>query len=243
MLPLELASPWLNAAGSLGFAPDPRGPLLLGELGAFVTNPISLRPRKAAAPPRVGQAPGGVVLHTGHPNPGLSQTLRHYGGLWEKASLAIIPHLLAEQPEDLKRIAPRIEEVDNMGALEIAIPPDAAPELARGLLQAAQGELPLIAYITLARALELAPLLMEAGASAISLGPPRADTEAGWNGRLYGPAALEVTLAVTRQLVAKQIPVIAAGGIFRKRDGEDLLEAGALAVQVDVALWKGDWFA
>jgi len=57
---LDLKSPWLNAAGSLGFAPDAHGPIPLSDLGAFVTNPISLRPRRVAAGTRLFEHAGGV---------------------------------------------------------------------------------------------------------------------------------------------------------------------------------------
>ena len=45
---LTFSAPLLNAAGSLGFAPDPNGPVDLSRFGAFITNPISLRPRLPA---------------------------------------------------------------------------------------------------------------------------------------------------------------------------------------------------
>lgn len=242
MLPLELASPWLNAAGSLGFAPDARGPVDLGRLGAFVTNPISARLRRSAAAPRLAQLDEGAWLHTGHPNPGLRRVLERYTAAWGRAPLPIIPHLLANQPEELARMAPRLEELDSVRAIEIGIPPDAAAQLAQALVAAALGERPLIVHIRLERAKELAPVAVEAGASAISLGAPRAANADGQEGRLYGPRVLPQTLEVTKTLVAAGIPTIAAGGVFSATDGQQLLDAGALAVQVDVALWSaGNW--
>ena len=51
MLDLPLTGPLMNAAGTLGFAPDPRQPHS-DFLDAFVTNPVSLRPRTPANGPR-----------------------------------------------------------------------------------------------------------------------------------------------------------------------------------------------
>jgi dihydroorotate dehydrogenase len=70
---LELRKPLMNAAGMLGFAPDMRAAVPWDELGAFVTNPISLRPRTATQAPAVIEYPG-FLLHTGLPNPGLKRS-------------------------------------------------------------------------------------------------------------------------------------------------------------------------
>ena len=68
---LLLNTPIMNAAGCLGFAPDTHGPTDLSQLGAFITNPISLLARSPAHGPRFLSFPGGFMLHTGYPNPGL----------------------------------------------------------------------------------------------------------------------------------------------------------------------------
>jgi dihydroorotate dehydrogenase (NAD+) catalytic subunit len=54
---------------------------------------------------------------------------------------------------------------------------------------------------------------------------------------LYGPAILPLALAAVRTLRRQPLPVIAGGGVYRKEDGEALLAAGALAVQLDSVLW------
>ena len=46
---LFLKKPFVNAAGMLGFAPDPHTIPFLGRLGAFITNPVSRRPRRSRA--------------------------------------------------------------------------------------------------------------------------------------------------------------------------------------------------
>lgn len=239
---LDLRSPWLNAAGSLGFVPDGRGPLELEQLGAFITNPISLRPRRASQGTRMLSFAGGMLMHTGHPNPGLSAALKRHPNAWARASLPIILHILADDPAALRKAMPRIEELENLAAVELGIPADASPQLTRDLVQAATGELPVIAQITLPRCEELANAALSAGASALSLGPPRGVLpDAGGkliDGRLYGPAIYPQALAAVRTLAKTKIPVIASGGIEGRPQGEAMLDAGALAVQIDIALWK-----
>ncbi len=239
---LEFRSPWMNAAGSLGFAPNARGDVSLQALGAFVTNPISLRARNVAKGPRLFPFPGGVLIHTGFPNPGLRNVIRDYAAAWVRAPLPIILHLLSAEPKQMRAAIPRIEELENVQAIELGLDPDIGPGEAKDLVHIAAGELPLVVQIPLDRALELSPAVTDAGASVISLGPPRgalpgADGKL-VRGRLYGPALFPQTMAALCALVANGIPVIAAGGISNEADGEATLAAGALAVQMDIALWK-----
>lgn len=239
---LDLHTPWMNAAGSLGFTPNPRGDVSLGEFGAFVTNPISLRPRKAAQPPRLLEFPGGILVHTGHPNPGLRAALKSYAAAWARSPLPIILHLLSAEPKQLRAAMPRLEELENVLAIELGLDIEIGPSEAKDLVHIAAGELPLIVQVALDRALELSSALIEAGATAISLRAGRSSLPGPdgklVSGRLYGPALFPQTLAAVKQLIADGIPVIAAGGIAAKADGEALLAAGAIAVQMDIALWK-----
>ena len=240
---LDLKTPWMNAAGSLGFAPDAHGPVAFQSLGAFVTNPISARPRRASVGPRLLEYPGGVLLHSGLPNLGLRGVLKKHAGVWARVDLPIIVHLMAENGEELRKMVLQLENVENVAAVEVGVPADAAEELAVELLQAAQGELPVICQIALPRALELGETMLAAGASAISLGPPRGTLPGPSgklvSGRLYGPAIYPQALEIVRLLAKLELPVIAAGGIDSQEKGESMLAAGALAVQIDVGLWRG----
>lgn len=245
ILALDLPSQWMNAAGSLGFAPAAGQPLP-APLGLFVTNPISLAPRRAAEAVQLLEFPGGVLLHSGLPNPGLSAALKKHASAWKRAEVPIIVHLLAQSPEELRTMTLRVEGLENVLALEIGIPADASASLVGELCQAGHGELPCIAQLPLTRALELCDAALQAGAAAISLGPARGSLPAAGgrlvSGRLYGPALLPQALEATRQLARQNLPVIAAGGVYSPADGEALLAAGAMAVQVDAGLWKASAF-
>lgn len=239
---LDLRSPWLNAAGSLGFVPDSRGPLALEQLGAFITNPISLRPRRATQGTRALKFPGGVLLHTGHPNPGLSSAIKQYRAAWARAPLPVILHILADEPAALRKVMPRIEELENLAGVELGIPADAGTQLAGELVQAAAGELPVMAQLSLLRGEELAEAALEGGASAISLGAPRGTLPDAngklVGGRMYGAALYPLALAVLQRMAKAKVPIIAAGGIQTRAQGETMLAAGAMAVQLDIVLWK-----
>src|SRR5512139_417108 len=96
---LTLATPLMNAAGSLGFAPDTRAGIDLARLGLFITNPISLKARVPAHGERFLSYPGGFLLHTGHPNPGFREVIKRNAAHWARSSLPVVVHLLAETPD------------------------------------------------------------------------------------------------------------------------------------------------
>lgn len=242
--PLLIDPPLMNAAGSLGFAPDQRTPLPWTEFGAFVTNPISLQPRRPASTTRWKEFPGGVLLHSGHPNPGFRQVISQFAPRWMQSPLPVIVHLLASRPEEIQACVLQLEVVENVSAVEIGFPHSIGGMEAAEIISAALGEIPVIACLPLDRSIELASVVEDAGAAAVSLSAPRGSlpvSESFMHGRMYGPAVFPFGLQMTAELYAMGIPVIGAGGIYQRQQVDEMLRAGALAVQVDLALWRGDW--
>lgn len=244
---LTLSSPILNAAGSLGFAPERRGPVHLQMLGAFITNPISRRARRPAQARFCQVFPGGFLLHSGYPNPGITQAIRRNREKWARSPLPVIAHLLAENPAGLAEMVRRLEGLEGLTGIEIGLPLEITSDAAAELLQAAIGELPVLVRLPFERACDLAQALAGLPLDAFSLGPPRGALPgpAGecLRGRLYGPAIFPQALAIVSQLARGGIPVIGAGGVYGPEQVEAMLAAGAIAVQVDTALWVGDWLA
>jgi dihydroorotate dehydrogenase (NAD+) catalytic subunit len=239
---LFLHSPWLNAAGMLGFSP-PRAWRWPVEMGAFVTNPVSRLPRSPASNRAAIPYPGGLLFHTGHPNPGLQSVLRRNIEHWRRLDVPIWVHLLGDDPGMVALLVHDLEECqDIVMAVEIGIPPGASSAEGLALVQAATGELPVIAAIPLTAAFEgWLPDLIKAGAAAISLTAPRGCLAAGdgrlVSGRLYGPSLFPLAMAGLQSALSCGLPVIAGCGVYTLADGEKLLEAGALAVQLDTVLW------
>lgn len=240
---LYFGRPLMNAAGSLGFAPEPRGHKDAGifeNFGAFVTNPFSLRPRLPAAQPAVIQFPGGFLLHTGLPNPGLGAGIRSYAARWKKSSLPVIVHLMADRPEETQKMVQMLEEVENVMAVELGFAPLLADDIILLTLDMCLGELPLIFSLPLEQVLSLGPRLMQGGAQAIAISAPRGAwmTDHLMTGRLFGPSLFPQTLNVVASAAKLGLPIIGGGGVWSKENIEAMLSAGALAVQVDAALWN-----
>jgi dihydroorotate dehydrogenase (NAD+) catalytic subunit len=239
----------MNAAGSLGFAPDSRAGISLDSFGAFVTNPFSLRPRLPAAQPAVVEHPGGFLLHTGLPNPGFREGLKKYSAKWSRSELPVIVHLMADRPEETQRMVHMLEAHENVMAAELGFAPLLANDIILLTLEMCQGELPLIFSLPIEQVLNLGPRLIQGGAQAISISAPRGALPQSPNpfplitGRLYGPSLFPQSLETVYSASKLGLPIIGAGGVWTKENADAMLSVGALAVQVDAVLWGNHWMS
>jgi dihydroorotate dehydrogenase (NAD+) catalytic subunit len=242
---LYFSKPLMNAAGSLGFAPDVRAGIDLASLGAFVTNPFSLRPRVPAAKPEIIQYPGGFLFHSGLPNPGFNAGLKKYSAKWSRSDLPIIVHLMADRPEETQKMVRSLETQENVMAVELGFAPLLANDIILLTLEMCLGELPLIFSLPVEQVLSLGPRLIEEGAQAISIATPRGALAVPNSplitGRLYGPSLFPRTLETVYSATKLGLPIIGAGGVWTKENADAMISVGALAVQVDVALWGFNW--
>ena len=238
----------MNAAGSLGFTPDPRAGIDLAAFGAFVTNPLSLRARVPAAKPEVIEYPGGFLFHSGLPNPGFNAGLKKYSAKWSRSDLPIIVHLMADRPEETQKMVRSLETQENVMAVELGFAPLLANDILLLTLEMCLGELPLIFSLPIEQVLSLGPRLIQEGAQAISIATPRGAlplTPASSShargelitGRLYGPSIFPRTLETVFSAAKLGFPIIGAGGVWSKENADAMISAGAMAVQIDAALW------
>ena len=234
----------MNAAGSLGFSPDLRGLKDLGGLenfGAFVTNPISLRRRLPAAQPALIEFPGGFLLHTGLPNPGLAAVIKKHGARWDHADLPIIVHLMADRPEETKQMVHMLEAIENVMAIELGFAPLLANDIILLTLEMCAAEIPLIFSLPPEQVLSLGPRLIQDGAAAISISSPRGILADNNNeliaGRLYGQSLFPRSLDIVHSARMIGLPIIGAGGVWTDKNAADMLSAGAMAVEIDASLW------
>lgn len=245
---LIFRKPLMNAAGTLGFSPDMRAPAPWDELGAFITNPISLRSRKATAQPALIEFPGGFLLHTGLPNPGLVSVIQKHTHRWTDSPIPIIVNLMADRPEETKQMVENLEGRENISAIELGFAPLLADDIILLAIEMCLGELPLIVSLAAEQILSLGPRALEAGAAAISLAAPHGmlpNTKPGASGsepeliggRLFGPALFPKSLEVVHSAARLGLPIYGAGGVYSKEQAQVMLSAGAVGVQMDAGLW------
>ena len=242
---LEISPPLMNAAGSLGFVPEASGVIDFNQLGAFITNPISLHSRTPARSRTCIKYPGGFLLHSGYPNPGLRSAIRRFAQRWARTKLPIIVHLLVDSVKVVTEMVPQLEGLEGVMGIEIGLPPDIDPGRACDLVQAAAGELPLIVRVPMGRISDIAKALVRSPLTAVSVASPTgtlSDQHGNLvRGRLYGPAVFPFALRTVQETVDSGLPVIAAGGVYEYSQAEVLIEAGAIGVQLDAVFWNFGW--
>ena len=241
---LTLQSPLVAGGGAFGFADEYAGLIDFSRLGAFITNPVTLRPRTPAAGIRVAPFPGGALLHTGLPNPGVSAAIRDYGRRWAKLGCPVLVHLAATTPDEVAASVEKLEPVESVAGIEVGLRDDEALADAELLLRAAtsRARQPVVVALPAARAGAFARLAEKAGAQALTVtAPPRGVhwAQGDWvSGRLYGPALLPQALRLVREVRQQvSLPLIGAGGVHAPADVEAMLAAGAAAVRLDSAVW------
>ena len=240
-LDLDLSTPWMNAAGTAGFTPPERWPWPEAA-GAWVTNPLSLSPRSPAETRTAVGFPGGALLHSGLPNPGLSAVLRRNAAAWARSPLPAWAHIFGRTPDEIHQMVLRLEGVEGVAAIELGISEELAGKDALAWVEAASGELPLVVNLPIERASEdWLDALAQLGVSAISVRGPRGAL-AGMDGKLvsgllYGPALLPQMIIALRQAQPHHLPVIVGAGVYKIEDGKMLLNAGAWGIQLDTILW------
>ncbi len=248
----SLANPVMIAAGCAGYGQAYHHLLDLSAFGAIVTNPITLRPRRGAAQPRLVEIAGGFILNTGEQNPGVKKVIQHYQKNWTHLGTAVIAHLPVADPDDLLRTARALAHLETsqgqtvLAALELGLPPHAHPsDIERWVGAVRAGSpLPLLVKLPLGALLEMAEAAAAAYADALVIGsPPLGTAPVGLDGelitgQLYGPALHSLALHDLQRVKNwVDLPLVAAGGIHSLVDVQVFLKAGAVAVQLDSLLF------
>jgi dihydroorotate dehydrogenase (NAD+) catalytic subunit len=154
----------------------------------------------------------------------------------------VIFHLLPFDARELQMLAEGIESLDEASATEVNLGEVSEADIPAWIQAAASSQLPVIAQFPLGTPSGRAKLAQEAGASAISLGPPRGTLPGSGGdpvtGRIYGPALLPIALrTVSEWAVELTVPLFGAGGVTTAADRQSMLEAGAAGVCLDTILW------
>jgi dihydroorotate dehydrogenase (NAD+) catalytic subunit len=228
----------------------------------FVSKTITPEPRAGNPPPRLYEAPAGMINSIGLPNKGLEGFLE--ADLPELARLAVplCVSVMAPSREGFEALVGRVGARDEVAAIELNV---SCPNVKSGLIVGEQPtetralcealrELtskPLIVKLTpnCADPAAVAVAAQEGGADAVSLintlkaFAPHPQTLEPWlgagSGGLSGPAVRAVALDQVRRVAeAVSIPVVGMGGIETGADAAAFIAAGAALIAVGTANFR-----
>ena len=257
---VRLAGPVLNASGIFDAIAARRafGDALLERFPfhAFVSKTVTVEPRAGNPPPRLWEAPAGLVNSIGLPNRGLEGFLDHDLPRLAELPAPLVVSVMGFDRRELERLVAVVGARPEVALVELNF---SCPNVETGLEMGADpGEA--ARAVAGVRPLTEAPLIVklspsasdppavaaaatDAGADAIALVntlrasalDPRSRRPwlGGGGGGLSGPAVRAVALGQVAAVAGRvAVPVVGMGGVASGVHAADLLTAGARAVAV-----------
>jgi dihydroorotate dehydrogenase (NAD+) catalytic subunit len=256
---IRLRSPVLGASGAFGYGLELEPFFDLRRIGGFVAKSLTLLPRHGNPPPRIAEAPAGMLNAISLENVGVDAFLS------EKLprvpdGVPVLASVFGTEIEEYAEVCKRLSGAPKLVGIEINA---SCPHVKSGGIEFGQRPEVLAALVRAARHATSLPLLVKLspnvtdvaemgrvcegeGADALSLinsvQALEVDVETRrpllWNGLggLSGPAIRPIALRMVWQCSrAVSIPLCGIGGIASAEDAVKFLLCGASAVQVGTA--------
>jgi len=253
---IPLRNPVLTASGTFGYGTEFAPFLDLTRIGGFVAKSLTLAPRFGNPPPRIAEAPSGMLNAISLENVGVDAFVE------EKLpaipdGVTVIASVFETGIDGYAEVCKRLSGVERIAGLEInaSCPhvksggiefgqdPRVLAELVRAVRRASDGPLLIKLSPNVTSIAEMARVCEGEGADGIalinSLQGLEVDVEtrrpvlANGLGGLSGPAIRPIALRMVWQAAqAVSIPICGIGGIASAEDAVKFLLCGATAVQV-----------
>ena len=256
---IELRNPVLTASGTFGYGTEFSPFMDLAGIGGFVAKSLTLEPRSGNPPPRIAEAPAGMLNAISIENIGVEAFLgERLPQLPE--DVVVVASCFGTSPDDYAQLAARLSESPRVAGIEINA---SCPHVKSGGIEFGQDPRLLGELVEAVRAVTRKPLLAKlspnvshidemarvcegSGADGISLinavqamevdvesrRPVLSNVLGGLSGPAIRPIALRMVWQVAR---AVSIPICGIGGIMGPEDAVKFLLCGATAVQVGTA--------
>ena len=245
---ISLTTPLIPAAGTLSKE-------MLEEVsdvyGAILPKTVTPKPRTGNPPPRVAEAPSGMVNSIGLQNPGLERFLKGLGDY--EVGLPLFVSVAANTVGEFAEMCETLGRDERVAAVELNL---SCPNVEHGGLQFCTGPVSVAQVVSACRAaLPEKPLFVKltnegvvgnslsaegAGADALTLintipglvvdaRGRKVFLRGGLSGPAIKPVALRAVFEVSR---AVGVPVIGVGGVASGTDVAEFMLAGAASVQI-----------
>ncbi len=257
---LQFRNPVLTASGTFGYGVEYADFVNLEELGGIIVKGTTLNPREGNPYPRMAETASGMLNCVGLQNKGVDYFCEHIYPTIKDLPTRVLVNVSGSCPEDYAECAARINELENIPAIELNI---SCPNVRQGgmafgvttqgaaevvkAVRAAYSK-PLIVKLSpnVTSIADIARSVEDAGADAVSLintlmgmaidvekrRPVLSIATGGLSGPAGKPGALRMVWQVAK---AVSIPVVGLGGIMNATDAVEFLLAGASAIEVGTA--------
>ena len=257
---LQLKNPVMTASGTFGYGPEFADFIPLEGLGGIIVKGTTLKPREGNDYPRMVETASGMLNCVGLQNKGVDYFCEHIYPEIKDIDTNMIVNVSGSSPEDYAECAARINELDNIPAIELNI---SCPNVRQGgmafgvtcagaasVVKAVRARYDKTMIVKLSPNVtdiaEIARAVEDEGADSVSL----INTLMGMaidiekrkpllsinTGGLSGPAVKPVALRMVWQVAkAVKIPVVGLGGICNAHDAIEFLMAGATAIEIGTA--------
>ena len=250
----------MTASGTFGYGLEFNDFISIDEIGGIIVKGTTLEPRQGNDYPRMAEVPSGMLNCVGLQNKGVEYFCSNIYPQIKDINTNMIVNVSGSTLEDYAACAARINELDNIPAIELNIscPNVKAGGMAFGVTASGAASVvkavrevydkTLIVKLSpnVTSVVDIAKACEAEGADSVSL----INTLMGMaidiekrkpilsiaTGGLSGPAVKPVALRMVWQVAkAVNIPVIGLGGISSATDAIEFLMAGATAIQIGTA--------
>lgn len=257
---LELKNPVMTASGTFGYGVEFQDFVPLEEIGGIIVKGTTLQPREGNAYPRMAETAMGMLNCVGLQNKGVDYFCNKIYPIIKDIDTNMIVNVSGNSPENYSECAARINELDNIPAIELNI---SCPNVKQGGMAfgvTANGAASVVKEVrkaynkTLIVKLspnvtditEIARAVEAEGADSVSLINTLMGTSIDierrcfnlsiGTGGLSGPCVKPVALRMVYQVAKSvKIPVVGLGGISTATDAIEFFMAGASAIEIGTA--------
>lgn len=257
---LNLKNPVMTASGTFGYGVEFSDFVNLEDIGGVIVKGTTLVPRQGNDYPRMVETASGMMNCVGLQNKGVDYFCEHIYPEIKDIRTNMIVNVSGSSPEDYAECAARINELENIPAIELniscpnvkdggmafGVTCEGASSVVRAVRKAYDKTLivklsPNVTDITeIARAVEAegadsVSLINTLMGMSIDIERRRPRLSIGTGG-LSGPAVKPVAVRMVWQVARSvKIPVVGLGGIMTADDAIEFLLAGASAIEIGTA--------
>ena len=257
---LKLKNPIMTASGTFGYGLEFQDFVTLEDIGGIIVKGTTFDSRQGNDYPRMAETASGMLNCVGLQNNGVDYFCKHIYPEIKDIDTNFIVNVSGSSPENYGECAARINELDNIPAIELNISCPNVKDGGMAFGTTCEGAASVVREVrrrynktlivklspNVTNIAEIARAVEDEGADSVSLIntlmgmaidiEKRKSLLSIGTGGLSGPAVKPVALRMVHQVSkAVKIPVIGLGGICNHRDAIEFFMAGATAIEIGTA--------